>query len=208
VTDKLENEGLPTTHFRVAGSPNFFCAPQKGDKKIMEEKNMDKPAEKSFWQNLKSGRFAKMVKEESRGQELGGPHEVFNIVKPIFAENCDVERMYGIFLDTRNRILGIEKLSTGSLKSASIYPREIVKKVLSLRAGAVVITHNHPAGHIQPSSEDRQVTKKVAMALAAIDVSLHDHIIVGDGYYSFSEHGLMEGITDEFSKIMSCPPNH
>ena len=174
----------------------------------MEEKNIDKSAEKSFWQNLTSGKFARMVKEESKGQELGGPHEVFNIVKPIFAENRDVERMYGIFLDTRNRILGIEKLSTGSLTSASIYPREIVKKVLSFKAGSVVITHNHPAGHIQPSGEDRQVTKQVAMALAAIDVSLHDHVIVGDGYYSFSDHGLMEGITDEFSKILSCPPNH
>jgi len=169
----------------------------------MEENNMDKSSENLFWQNLKSGKFARMVKEQSRGQELGGPHEVFNIIKPIFAENVDVERMYGIFLDTRNRILAIDKLSTGSLTSASIYPREIVKKVLSLKAGAVVISHNHPAGHIQPSNEDRQVTKKVAMALAAIDVSLHDHIIVGDGYYSFSEHGLMKGITDEFNKILS-----
>ena len=161
--------------------------------------------EKSFWQSLKSGRFARMVKEESKGQELGGPHEVFNIIKPIFAENPDVERMYGIFLDTRNRILAIEKLFMGSLTSASVYPREIVKKVLSHKAGAAVITHNHPSGNTQPSSEDKQITKKVAMALAAIDVSLHDHIIVGDGYYSFSEHGLMEGITDEFNKILSCP---
>ena len=169
----------------------------------MEEKNMDKSAEKSFWQNLITGKFARMVKEDSRGQELGGPDEVFNIIKPIFAENVDVERMYGIFLDTRNQIVGIEKLSSGSLTSSSIYPREIVKKVLSLKAGAVVITHNHPAGHTQPSNEDMQVTKKVAMALAAIDVSLHDHIIVGDGYYSFSEHGLMKGITDEFNKILS-----
>lgn len=174
----------------------------------MEEKSMDRTTEKSFWQNLKSGKFARMVKEKSRGQELGGPHEVFNIIKPIFAENRDVERMYGIFLDTKNRILAIEKLSSGSLTSASIYPREIVKKVLLLKAGAVVMAHNHNSGHTEPSSEDRQVTKKVAMALATIDVSLHDHIIVGDGYYSFSEHGLMEGITDEFNKILSCPPNH
>ena len=174
----------------------------------MRQTSFIEPTEKSFWQSLKSGRFARMVKEESRGQELGGPHEVFNIIKPIFAENVDVERMYGIFLDTRNRILAIEKLSTGSLTSASIYPREIVKKVLSLKAGAVVMTHNHPSNHLQPSNEDKQITKKGAMALSAIDVNLHDHIIVGDGYYSFSEHGLMEGITDEFNKILSCPPSH
>ena len=171
----------------------------------MRQTSFIEPTEKSFWQSLKSGRFAKMVKEESKGRELGGPHEVFNIIKPIFAENYDVERLYGIFLDTRNRILAIEKLSTGSLTSASIYPREIVKKVLSLKAGAVVITHNHPSGHTQPSIEDKQITKKVAMALATIDVCLHDHIIVGDDYFSFSEHGLMKNMTDEFKHILSSP---
>jgi len=207
VTDKPENEGFSVTIFWVAESPIFLCTTERRQKK-MEEKNIDKTAEKSFWQNLKSGRFARMIKEESRGRELGGPDEVFNIVKPIFAENRDVERMYGIFLDTRNRILGIEKMSTGSLTSASIYPREIVKKVLSLRAGAMVLTHNHPSGHIEPSGEDREITKKVAMALATIDVSLHDHIIVGDAYYSFSEHGLMNGMTDEFNKILSGHHNH
>jgi len=164
--------------------------------------------EKSFWQNLKSGRFARMVKEESKGRELGGPHEVFNIIKPIFAENRDVERMYGIFLDTTNRILAIEKLFTGSLTSASVYPREIVKKVLSFKAGAVVITHNHPSGDTQPSVEDKQITKKVAMALATIDVCLHDHIIVGENYYSFSEQGLMKDMSHEFNKILSAPLDH
>ena len=173
----------------------------------MKQASGIEPTEKAFWQSLKSGKFAEMLKEESKGQELGGPHEVFNIIKPIFAENSDVERMYGIFLDTRNRILAIEKLFTGSLTSASVYPREIVKKVLSLRAGAVVITHNHPSGHTQPSIEDKEITRKVAMALLTIDVSLHDHIIVGDGYFSFSEHGLMKNMTDEFKRILSSPVN-
>ncbi|MBW1781269.1 MAG: DNA repair protein RadC [Deltaproteobacteria bacterium] len=174
----------------------------------MRQTSFIEPTEKSFWQSLKSGRFARMLKEESKGQELGGPHEVYNIVKPIFAENSDVERMYGIFLDTRNRILAIEKLSTGSITSSAVYPREIVKKVLSIKAGAMVITHNHPSGHLQPSSEDRLITRKVAMALKTIDVNLHDHIIVGDGYYSFSEEGLMKDITAEFDRIISQSANH
>jgi DNA repair protein RadC len=159
--------------------------------------------EKSFWQNLRSGRFARMVKEESRGRELSGPHEVFNILKPIFAENDDVERLYCIFLDTRNHIIAIEKMFSGSISSSSIYPREIVKKVIGLKAGAVILSHNHPSRHTEPSSEDKLVTRKITMALEAIDVKLHDHIIVGDDYYSMADHGLIKGMTDQFNEFLS-----
>ena len=159
--------------------------------------------EKSFWEHLRSGRFARMVNEESRGQKLGGPHEVFNIIRPIFAENDDVERLYCIFLNTRNRILAIEKMFTGTLSGTAIYPREIIKRVIALKAAAVVITHNHPSGHTEPSNEDKLITRKIAMALEAIDVKLHDHIIVGDNYYSMSENKLMKGFTDHFNQILS-----
>ena len=69
-------------------------------KEVMQERT-----EQNFWEDLRSGKFAKMIKEEARGQLLNGPHEVFHIVKPIFAENDDVERLCCIFLDTRNHIL-------------------------------------------------------------------------------------------------------
>jgi len=160
--------------------------------------------EKKFWDDLKSGKFARMVKEESRGEELKGPHEVYNVLKPIFSENEDVERIYCIFLDTRNHIIAIEKMSNGSLSSSVVYPREIIKRVIKLKAGAVVLAHNHPSGHIEPSSEDKLITMKVAIALKSIDVQLHDHIIVGDSYYSFSEHGLMKDVTELFNNHLSA----
>ena len=158
------------------------------------EKNAQTISEQRFWEDLRSGKFAAMVKEEARGQPLNGPHEVFNIVKPIFAENDDVERLYCIFLDIRNHILGIEKMFTGTLSSSAVYPREIIKRLLALKAGAVVLVHNHPSRHTEPSGEDRMLTRKVALALTAVDALLHDHIIVGDDYYSFSEKGIMDEI--------------
>ena len=166
----------------------------------MTEANINKH---TFWEDLKSGKFAMMVREEARGQELNGPHEVFNIIKPVFAENDDVEKLYCIFLDTRNHILAIEKLSTGTLTSSAVYPREIVKRVIALKAGAVVMAHNHSSGHTEPSNEDRLVTRKVAVALSSIDVPLHDHIIVGKSYYSFSEHGIMEEIKNSINGFLS-----
>ena len=161
------------------------------------EKNTQTIREQRFWEDLRSGKFAAMVKEEARGQLLNGPHEVFNIVKPIFAENDDVERLYCIFLDIRNHILGIEKMFTGTLSSSAVYPREIIKRLLAMKAGAVVLVHNHPSRHTEPSGEDRMLTRKVALALTAVDALLHDHIIVGDDYYSFSEKGIMDEINRE-----------
>lgn len=162
-----------------------------------------KRTEQNFWKDLRSGKFAEMVREEARGQRLNGPHEVFNIVKPIFAENDDVERLYCIFLDTRNYILGIEKVSTGTLSNSAVYPREIVKRLLALKAGAVVLVHNHPSRHTEPSPEDRLVTRKVALALTAVDALLHDHIIVGDDYFSFSDRGIIEEINRQIRGFFS-----
>ena len=166
----------------------------------MTETNIN---EHTFWEDLKSGRFARMVREEARGRELDGPDDVFNIIKPVFAENDDVERLYCIFLDTWNHIIAIEKVSSGTLTNSAVYPREIVKRVIALKAGAVVMAHNHNSGHTEPSSEDRLVTRKVAVALLSIDVPLHDHIIVGDSYYSFSEHGIMKEIRDKINGFLS-----
>lgn len=69
--------------------------------------------------------------ESVKARSLSNASEVYNIVKPLFAEQDDVEVFYGIFLDAANRILCIEKLCSGTLSSTAIYPREIVKKVLA-----------------------------------------------------------------------------
>jgi len=108
--------------------------------------------ESTFWKELTSGKFAQMVKEESKGKELSSPHEVFNIVKPMFAEKDDVERIYCIFLDTKNQVLAIEEMFSGSILSSVIYPREIIKRVMALKASAMILTHNHPTGCTEPSN--------------------------------------------------------
>ena len=66
--------------------------------------------ETKFWEQLKSGHFAQMVRENTKGREISSPVEAYNIVKPLFAENDDVETMYCIFLDGQNHILAIEKM--------------------------------------------------------------------------------------------------
>ena len=82
--------------------------------------------ESEFWDALKSGRFASMVKESSRGQSVSNSQEVYNVLKPIFAEEDDIEKVYIIFLDARNKVLAIENLFSGSITSSSIYPLSLI----------------------------------------------------------------------------------
>ena len=168
----------------------------------MQQTSFLEKSEKTFWKDLTSGKFARMVKEESRGQYLKSSTETFHVMKPIFAEIDDVERMYCIFMDTKNNILSMDKVATGSLTSSSIYPRELIKLALKHKAGSVVVSHNHPSGDPHPSNEDRQMTLKLAFAFKAIDVSLLDHIIIGESYYSFADEGIMAEINTKFNNLL------
>jgi len=158
---------------------------------------------KMFWSDLKSGRFASMVKETSQGQMLSNSQEVYNVMKPLFSENDDVETVYCIFLNTRNRILAIEKMFSGSISASAIYPREVVKRILALKSSAIVLTHNHPSGFVDPSDEDKAITVRIAIALACIDVKLHDHIIIGDGFHSMADSGFLKGVSRRFKDLSS-----
>lgn len=154
--------------------------------------------QEQFWQDLRSGKFVSMVKESSKGHRLSNAREVYNVLKPIYARHPDVEAMYCIFMDAKNQVLGIEKMFSGSITSAPIYPREIVKQVLSLGASALIMAHNHPSGCVVASADDRAITVKVYVALNSIDTALHDHLIIGDGFFSMADAGWLKTIADRY----------
>jgi DNA repair protein RadC len=163
-------------------------------------------SQSKFWQDLKSGRFVDMVKEAAKGRSLSNSTEVYHVMKPLFAKESDVEKVFVIFLDSQNKILGIENLFSGSLTASTIYPRELAKKIIEFKAGAFVLSHNHPSGDITPSSEDISVTMKIGLTAASIDVSFHDHVIIGDGFYSFADNGMLQNISRKFSELMNDRP--
>ena len=97
-----------------------------------------------------------------------------------------------LFLDTRHRVISLEILFQGTLDSAAVYPREVVKLALQLNAGSVILCHNHPSGCSRPSQADIRITKRLIEALGLIDVKVLDHMIVGQGeIFSMAEHGLL-----------------
>ncbi|MES2889884.1 MAG: DNA repair protein RadC [Pseudomonadota bacterium] len=104
------------------------------------------------------------------------PHEVFAVM----------------FLDAQHQLLQWEEMFRGSIAHTSVYPREVVKRALSLNAGAVILVHNHPSGLAEPSPADRHLTRQLQNALALVDVRVLDHLVVGHGaVVSFGERGLM-----------------
>lgn len=95
-----------------------------------------------------------------------------------------------LFLDSQHRILAFEELFRGTLNSASVYPREVVKRGLTHNCGAIIAVHNHPSGNPEPSQSDRALTQALKAALALVDIRLLDHLVVGtEGYVSLAERG-------------------
>ncbi len=99
-----------------------------------------------------------------------------------------------LFLDNRHQVIKYEEMFQGTLGSAAVHPREIIKQVLHHNAAAVIIAHNHPSGIAEPSQSDADITVKIQKALQLVDVRLLDHIIVGDGeFVSLSNRGIIQG---------------
>jgi DNA repair protein RadC len=97
-----------------------------------------------------------------------------------------------IYLDTQHRVISSEEAFRGTVNQTAVYPREIVKRALQLNAAALVVSHNHPSGELEPSNSDHLLTKHLKEALQTVDVRLLDHIIVAaNKTLSFSERGLI-----------------
>lgn len=97
-----------------------------------------------------------------------------------------------LFLNNQHQVLAFESLFRGTLDAASVYPREVVKRVLEHNAAAVIFAHNHPSGVAEPSRADTQITDRLKQALALIDVRVLDHFVIGNGEtVSLAERGLM-----------------
>lgn len=97
-----------------------------------------------------------------------------------------------MFLNNQHGLIRLKELFRGTIDGAAVYPREVVKATLQFNAAAVILAHNHPSGHCEPSAADQDITHKLKDALNLIDVRVLDHIIVGgEQTYSFARNGLI-----------------
>jgi DNA repair protein RadC len=102
------------------------------------------------------------------------------------------EQFRVLFLDKRNQLIADEVQAQGTVDHTPVYVREVVKRALELSSSAIVLVHNHPSGDPTPSRADIEMTKQIIAAAAALNIILHDHIIVGrDGHASLKSLQLI-----------------
>ncbi|BDW89975.1 RadC family protein [Thalassospira tepidiphila] len=102
------------------------------------------------------------------------------------------EELHLLFLDRKNRLIADECHQRGTVDHTPVYPREVIKRALELHASALILVHNHPSGDATPSKGDIDMTRKIVDAAKAMDITVHDHIIISRaGYNSFKTLGLI-----------------
>ena len=116
---------------------------------------------------------------------LSSPQIVYNYLRTALKGAVD-EEFKMLFLDSRNQLITIETLKTGTINKSAVYPRKVVERALYNHAVGVIIAHNHPSGALQPSQNDREIAKAIKDALKTVEITLLDHIIIGNNdYFSF-----------------------
>jgi DNA repair protein RadC len=127
-----------------------------------------------------------------RIKDITSPGEARDYIKSIY-QGLEEEHFGVVFLDNKHRVIRVEhSLFRGTIDSASVYPRVVVKEALRCNAAAVIFVHNHPSGNNEPSAADRAITAKLKAALALVDIRTLDHLIVGgDSVLSFAEIGII-----------------
>jgi DNA repair protein RadC len=104
----------------------------------------------------------------------------------------DIEHFRILYLDKKNKLIADEQQQTGTVDHVPVYPREIVKRGLELNASAMILVHNHPSGDPTPSHADIELTKQIIAVSKVLNITVHDHIIVGkEKDVSFKSLGLM-----------------
>lgn len=144
-------------------------------------------------QLLASLELGKRVKQMGILQraKMSSPTEVVNFFSAEL-DNIKVEKFIGVFLNTKNEVINWEVISVGSLNASIVHPREVFNRAIRRNAASIIAVHNHPSGHISPSKEDFNITKRLYEVGQLVGIPLIDHIIIGKNkYYSFKEENQL-----------------
>lgn len=126
--------------------------------------------------------------KEYKPLKLSNSNEVYSAFKKLV--ESDKEKFYSIFLDPKNKVIGVDMVSQGALDSSQVHPREVYKSALLASASSVIFVHGHPSGDPEPSLSDKEITRILRQAGELLQINVLDHVIVGrDRYYSFADKG-------------------
>jgi DNA repair protein RadC len=140
---------------------------------------------------LELGRRLLAEVERAARPRITSSKDVVELMAPRL-RGLQVERCEVILLNGGNDVVALDTLSEGSLTESPVYPREILRRANRHHAAAVILVHNHPSGHSEPSAGDRALTEELVLAGDLLRIPLVDHVIIGRrDHYSFADRGLI-----------------
>lgn len=126
-------------------------------------------------------RFVVQSVEMRHSQEpVRGPDDVCAFLQANMG-HLDNERFVVFLLDSRQRIIDVQEVSTGSLAQVDVHPRELFGAAVRLRAHSIIVAHNHPSGDADPSAADVELTRRISEAGRLLGIPLLDHFVVARG---------------------------
>ena len=159
-------------------------------KQLTEYKGIGEAKAVSIVAALEIGR-RRRSEEALEKKKISSSSSVFELMQPIIGE-LPHEEFHIIYLNNSNKVIDRLPLSKGGITGTLVDVRLALKQALVLGATAIILTHNHPSGNLNPSSSDKQLTQKLKTAGESIDIKVLDHIIVTEkSYFSFADEGLL-----------------
>jgi DNA repair protein RadC len=131
--------------------------------------------------------------EAKKTVKITNSHDAFQYFEP-FMEDYRHEEFWILLLNRNNIVLGKKRISIGGVAGTVVDPKIIFKIALENLASGIILCHNHPSGNLNPSVQDIDITKKIKDGGKLLDISVNDHIIIGQkSFFSFADNGLLYG---------------
>lgn len=170
------------------GGGNFVSLSALSREEIMSFYGIGKDKTATLSALFEIGRRFMAGKPHRQKPSISNPEAVCRAVAP-HLRGLDHEECWLLSLSRTNRLLGMERLSTGSLNNTTIDNRMILRKALDKRAEKVILVHNHPSDDPTPGPADIRATSRLKSALQVLDIELIDHVVYCDsGFFSFSDN--------------------
>jgi len=126
------------------------------------------------------------------GPTITSSRDAFNLLVDAWQDIDYCESFMVVLLNRGNRVLGISRISVGSVSGTVADPKKIFQTALTANASSIILAHNHPSGQTRPSANDNVVTRKCTEAGKFLDLPVLDHVILTrEGYYSYADEGAL-----------------
>jgi len=164
---------------RLVESLDLAVLSRAGHRRIAAEGRLDSERSRRLEAIFELGRRVEEARW-ARGDCVRSPGGIYRLMAPRL-RGLEIETFYVLLLDGKHRLRDLRKVSEGTLTTSLVHPREVFRPAIRESAAAVVAVHNHPSGDPEPSSEDLDVTRRLAEAGRLLGIPLLDHVVVGQG---------------------------